>query len=109
MEKFFLFIDAADDAAMFPVARLQSVTCASDGAVVVKFSPGSLGDGQAASIDSVALTVTADTEKAVMQAIARAANATGPQYNDGVILVADDVTSKYLDSNITACAITLDA
>ena len=109
MNKYFVFIDAADDAAMFPVERLQSVTCASDGAVVVKFSPGSLGDGQAASIDSVALTVTADTEKAVMQSIARAANATGPQYNDGVVIVADDVAGVYVDSNITACAITLDA
>jgi len=109
MEKFFLFIDAADDAAMFPVSKLQSVTCAADGVVAIVFAPGSLGDGQAASKDEVRLAITADSEKAVMQAIARAANATGPQYSDGVIVVCDDVESKFLDSNILSCTITLDA
>jgi hypothetical protein len=44
-----------------------------------------------------------------MYAIARAANATGPQYNDGVITVADDATDDsnaaavYLDGDITSC------
>ena len=33
MEKFLIFIDAADDAAMYPVSRLVAVTCAGDGAV----------------------------------------------------------------------------
>ena len=107
MDKFLVFIDAADDAACYPVKNLQSITCASDGAVVCKFTPGSLGDGQAASIDSVALTVTADTEKTVFSSIVSAINA--HPNGDPFVVVADDVNSIYVDSNITACAITLDA
>jgi hypothetical protein len=106
MERFMIFVDAADDAAMFPVSNLQSVTCFGDGVVVVKFAPGSLGDGQAASIDSVTLTVSADSEKAVMQSIA---DAVSKGYNTPSVVIADDVASEYVDSNITACAITVDA
>jgi hypothetical protein len=103
--KFVQFIDAADDAALYPVSNIQSLTCAGDGALVFKFAPGSLGTGQAASIDSVALTITADTEKTVMRSIGEAI-AFG---KDAVLTIADDVASEYVDSNITACAITLDA
>jgi len=28
MEKYFLFVDAADDVAMYPVSKLAAVTCA---------------------------------------------------------------------------------
>ena len=104
---YLLFVDGADDAAMYPASRIQSITCAADATVVVKFAPGSLGDGQAASIDIVTLTVTADTEASVMKAIAQAANA--PVIQGGVVTVADDVNSVYITSDITACAITLDA
>ena len=47
-----------------------------------------------------------------MKAIARAANAGGTAYSDGVIVVADDATTDYdgttkaavvLNSNITSC------
>jgi len=107
MNKFLVFIDAADDAAMYPVENLQSITCAGDGAIICKFTPGSLGDGQAASIDTVALTVTADTEKTVFSSIVSALNA--HPNGDPFVVVADDVNSVYVDANITACAITLDA
>jgi hypothetical protein len=103
--KFVQFIDAADDAALYPVSNIQSLTCAGDGALVFKFAPGSLGVGQAASIDSVALTITADTEKTVMKSIGEAIAFS----KEAVLLVADDVTGDYVDANITACAITLDA
>ena len=73
-EKFLIFVDGADDAAMFPASRLQSITCASDGVVLVKFSPGSLGEGgtitadggTAGGIDIITLTVTANTELTVL-------------------------------------------
>ena len=103
--KFVQFIDAADDAALYPVSNIQSLTCAGDGALVFKFAPGSLGVGQAASIDSVALTITADTEKTVMKSIGEAIAFS----KEAILLVADDVTGDYVDANITACAITLDA
>ena len=105
-EKFLIFIDGADDAAMYPLSNLQSMTLAADGQLLIKFAPGSLGDGQAASVDIVTLTITADTEKTVMQAIA---DACADAYSAASIVIADDVNSVYLHSNITACSITLDA
>lgn len=104
---YLLFVDGADDAAMYPASRIQSITCAADATVLVKFAPGSLGEGQAASVDVVTLTVTADKEASVMKAIAQAANA--PVIQGGVVTVADDVNSVYITSDITACAIALDA
>jgi len=111
MKKYFLFVDAENDIAMYDVDRLQSITCAADEAILLKFAPGSLGEGQAASVDIVTLTTTAGAaiEAPVMKAIARAANATGPQYSDGVITVSDDINSVFLHKDILGCAIALDA
>ena len=111
MEKYLIFIDDADDAGMWPASKLAAVTCAGDGAVLVRFASGIAGGTGAGALeaDLVTLTCTADTEKAVMQAIAAACNATGPQYNDGAIVVCDDVNSKFLHKNILSCAITLDS
>lgn len=104
--KFVQFITAADDAALFPVENIQSITCKSDGALILKIVPGSLGVGQAASVDTVALTITADTEKSVMKSIGEAIAFS----KEAVVLIADDVAGEYVDSNITAVgAITLDA
>ena len=109
MKKYFLFIDDDNDVAMYDVDKLQSVTCASNTATLLKFSPGSLGDGQAASVDVITLTHSAGGEITIMKALARATNATGPQYSDGLIVVADDVNGVYLDSSISAVGIALDA
>ena len=47
-----------------------------------------------------------------MQAIVRAINSTSPLYNDGIIVIADDVTTnlandtvaaRYIDSGIVSC------
>tara|TARA_R100001594_G_scaffold9931_1_gene23736 strand:- start:229 stop:552 length:324 start_codon:yes stop_codon:yes gene_type:complete len=107
MNKFLCFIDAADDAAMYPVERLQSITCAGDATVLVKFAPGSLGEGQAGSVDVVTLTVTADTEKAVMQGIVEKINA-HPNM-DPFVVICDDVNSIFAHANILSCTIALDA
>lgn len=111
MKKYFLFLDAENDIAMYDVDRLQSVTCATDATILMKFAPGSLGEGQAASVDVVTLTTTAGAAKEgpVFQAIARAANATGPQYSDGLITVCDDINSVFLHADILSCTIGLDA
>ena len=107
-ERFLIFIDAADDAAMYPVSKIQSMTVANDATLLIKFAPGSLGDGQAASVDVVTLTVTADTELKVFKSIAEAIN--GNNFSPkGFVVVADDVSGVYVDSDITACAITLDS
>ena len=108
MEKFLIFIDDADDAGMWPARYLSAVTCAGDGAVLVKFHSGvEPGGGTAGAYDLVTLTCTADKEKDVMTAIAQAINGQR-NIDDGVIVVCDDVNSVFLQKNILSCAITLD-
>jgi hypothetical protein len=109
MEKFLMFLDDADDAATYPASRLLGMTCAGDGALLLKFEGSAMDTTvEEDNIDLITLTITADTEKAVMSEIARAINATA-SYNDGLIVVCDDVNSKFLHKNILSCTITLDA
>ena len=100
MGKYFIFVDAGDDAACYPVNRLISMTCAANATLLLHFE-SSVGKSDGG--DLVTLTITADKEKVVMKSIAKAAAERG-----NYILIADDVTSDYIDANITACAITLD-
>lgn len=105
MSKFLQFVEGADKAATYPVDRLISMTCAANATLLLKFSPGSLGTGQAASLDTVTLTISSDQEQKVMANIADSI-----LFNeDGLIVIADDVDSIYLDPDITACVITLDS
>lgn len=101
--QFVQFIDGADDAATYPVSNLLGMTCAADGTLLLKFV-SSVGGGTGAEHDSVALTITANTEKSVMKNIGEAIAFS----KQAVLLIADDVTNDYVDGNITACAITLD-
>ena len=107
-ERFLIFIDAADDAAMYPVSKIQSLTVASDATLLIKFAPGSLGDGQAGSVDVVTLTVTSNEELKVFKSIADAISGNSFKSN-GYVVIADDVNSSYVDSDITACAITFNS
>ena len=109
MEKFLMFIDAADDAATYPASRLLGMTCAGDGALLLKFE-GSVMDTtvEEDNIDLITLTITADTEKAVMTAIAQAINGQR-NTDDGLLVLCDDVNSVFLHKNILSCTITLDA
>ena len=116
MEKFLIFIDAADDAAMYPVSRIQSLTVAADATILVKFAPGSLGEGQAASVDIVTLTITANKELAVFKALAtKISDLTGTSgFKDaqvdaaGFLTVCDDVSGVFAHPDILSCSITLD-
>tara|TARA_R100000655_G_scaffold11098_2_gene25929 strand:+ start:322 stop:663 length:342 start_codon:yes stop_codon:yes gene_type:complete len=105
--KMLIFIDAGDDAAMYPVQSLLAVTVAGDGQVLMKFK-SSIGGRTGAEHDSVALTCTADTELVVFKAIADAINKPGIAGNDGHVVVCDDVNSVFLHANILSCLITLD-
>ena len=107
MTKYFIANDAADDTGMWPVSALRAVTCAADATVLVQFDAG-LDDptGATSNVDTVTLTITADKQLEVMQEIAKAANA-GGKYDDGAIILCDDVNSKFLHKNILSCTITL--
>ena len=101
MYKYLQFIDAGDDAATYPAERLISMTCAANATLLLHFE-SSVGKNDGG--DTVTLTITADKEKDVMEVIANAI-AYG---QDAVVIIADDVANQYLDSRITACAISLD-
>ncbi len=103
-----MFIDDADDAACFPASQLLGMTCAGDGALILSFV-NTLGPNASEDKRSiVTLTITADTEKAVMSEIARAINGQR-NTDDGLLVVCDDVNSVFLHANILSCAISLDA
>ena len=97
---YLIFVDGGDDAACYHKDRLISMTCAANATLLLHFE-SSLGKYDGA--DLITLTITADTERAVMERIILETNA-----NRDFIVIADDVTSKYIDTRITACAITLD-
>ena len=97
---YLIFVDGGDDAACYHKDRLISMTCAANATLLLHFE-SSAGDG--GGDDLITLTITADTERAVMERISIEINA-----NRNFIVIADDVNSKYIDTRITACTITLD-
>ena len=102
MEKFICFVSGTDDACMYPVGALRGLAVTAESTILMTFTSfrSSTGDTER---DTVTLTTTSDTEKAVMEAIAQKINQ-GPN-SDGFILLADDVTSTYVHSDLTAVAI----
>ena len=108
-ERFLIFIDGTNDAAMFPVASLLGVSIASEGAVVLNFVNG-LGPNATEDKRTFAtLTVTADTELTVFKAIAEKIVGIQRANKDlGYVTVCDDVNSVFLHKDILSCAITLD-
>lgn len=103
--KYLVFVDGANDAAMYHVSRLQSVTCAGNGVVRMKFTPGSLGDGQPASVDVVILAIASGSEKTFMLALVNEIVFGNSPY----IVVGDDVTSSYFSTVTAVTDILLDA
>lgn len=98
-----MFIDDANDAAMYPVARLRGITCAADATVLFQFdnSVNGTADGDA---DLVTLTVTSGKEKEVMAAIAKQLTT----HATGALVVCDDVTGNHCHADISSCTITLE-
>ena len=111
--------NGAQTSCCFPASRLRAMNPTADTALTLYFD--SLkntegADNQADEItiaDTVALTITANTHEAVMKSLVRHIN--GKKSNpksDGVLVVADDVTTNvagstvsavYFDANVTAC------
>jgi len=100
-----IFIDAADDAAMFPLSRLIATTVAADATILMHFESNINDTGEQ---DLITITCTADKELQVMESIAAGINAATRPKGKGYVVIADDVNSSYVDSNITGIAYTLD-
>ena len=104
-----IFIDAADDAAAYPLSRLLGMTVAADATILMKFE-GSAADTtvEEDNIDLVTITCTSDKELQVMKSISVAIAGAQANLGLGYTVIADDVNSTYVDSAITGIAITLD-
>ena len=104
-----IFIDAADDAAAYPLSRFRGMTVASDATILMQFE-ASIGDpdGSNVNTDLVTVTCTSDKELQVMKSIAAGINAAKRNNSEGYVVIADDVNSTYVDSAITGIAYTLD-
>ena len=66
MEKYFLFVDAANDVAMYPTHKLAAVTCAGDTTILIQFASGVAGGTGAGATegDTMTLTIASGTEVA---------------------------------------------
>ena len=101
-----IFIDAADDAAMFPLNRLVATTVAADATILMHFE-SAIND--ASEQDLVTITCTSDKELQVMKSIAAGINAAKRNNSEGYVVIADDVNSTYIDSAITGIALAIDS
>jgi len=115
--------DGSGNSVLFPVESFRGAEMASDTSLVLSFDPSkrpNAADSSAAAdsaanlslVDTVALTITANKGKEVLEAIVGAMNA---GLNSGFIVVADDAAdaaggTQYLSGDITACGtITINA
>ena len=101
-----IFIDAADDAAMFPLDRLVATTVAADATILMHFE-SNINDAN--EQDLVTITCTSDKELQVMKSIAAGINAAKRNNSEGYVVIADDVNSTYVDSAITGIDYTIDS
>jgi len=102
MEKFLIFIDDADDAALYPLSRLRAMTVAANATILCKFD-NSIGGTADNDHDVVTITCTADKEKDVFVALAKQLT----RNNNGPLVVCDDVTGNHFHKDIVSCTITL--
>jgi|TARA_R100000482_G_C5031043_1_gene104075 hypothetical protein len=118
MEKYLYFMeetdgafDAANDAMCRPLSQFRGFGIVASTTSLEMHFDSMLGTGaDIAAVDKVVLTVTANTQKKVMQDIVRALNSSSFAGGDNNFLViADDTNSVYASSDISGCAITVTA
>jgi len=109
MKKSFIrVVDAVDDAGLWPLENLLSVSCAGDSKLSLLFKSSrplflpTIGETAAAAVkayDEVIFSITADAEAAVMATIVDLINA--HPHQSGIVDLGNDVTSVY-PTGITA-------
>ena len=99
--------DGSDDSLYVPAKRVTGLVPTSATVLTIFFesvlneSGNAIGDDEDVISDSVAITCTQGKVKEVMRTIVAAINS-NHLYSDGVIVVADDVTTTYLTSTASA-------
>lgn len=96
--KFLYFDGGSDNAMTFPVDRLLAIDQLDNTSILMTFEHAL---GTSSSNTKVDLTVTAGTEKAVMESISNAISFSKDQF----VVIADSVTSNFIDNNITAVSV----
>ncbi len=93
--------DNIDDSILVPVENLTGFRAQNDTRIDVFFSPVTLtsAEGSTVANDSVQLTVASSKHNEIIRALCEATN-NGP-HEDGITTIADDLTSTYLNPNIT--------
>ena len=101
--------DASTDSGLFPLSNFMGMHPTSDTALTLFFkptikAPHNVGADAFTNNDSVVLTVGTNDHKDAMTALARlfAGAANGGIHHDGFIVVADDLSSTYAVSEVTA-------
>ena len=108
MSKYVYIKTANDSAYMNTAANFRGATHTSDTGIDLFFKAAAVGgDGASAGFDKISLVITTEKEQEVMNAIGGALAGT---HSKGMIVIADDVASSYVDAGITSVgAITLSA
>ena len=96
--------DASNDSLLVPVENIRAFSLLNDTTVGVHYEAVTYDDGQTGSMQTerVDLTINAATGHKVIQALCEATNQ-GP-HHDGIVTIADDVTSTYFNGDVTAVA-----
>ena len=102
--KFIYAQDGNNDALCWPVANFLGFTHAADTTLILNFKPQT-GSGAATEIDKITLTIASNSEKSVIKAIVNAIN---DMYGEAMIVVADLVNQKFITSDVTDVACSLD-
>ena len=99
----YLYFNTADnDSVLYPASAFRGADQSADTTIDLYFT-AMQDQGQDATADQhdkIALTITAGTEKSVLEAIANLVNAPLAA-NGGFVVVGDDANSIYID-NVTA-------
>jgi|TARA_R100000084_G_C4500994_1_gene78193 hypothetical protein len=110
-ESYLMAVSAADDAIVFPFSKIRNISCAADATIIIAAEPAIFDPtGADASQDIITLTITADTEVAVMKdLVQQMLGAQAGNGQSGALVVCDDVNSVFAHPDILSCTITRDA
>ena len=104
--KYLYFKDGDNDAQLYPAANLLGIIHDANTTLKLRFVSAVTGSAAATEVDLVTLTIDANTETDVCEAIIGAIN--DPR-SSGFIVVANVTTGEFLHRGITGTAATLDS
>ena len=98
--------DGIDDSLYLPARQIRAIVPTSTTAITIFFESmyntwGNVAEDLNVISDSVIINCTAGKVRQVMEHLVRAINS-NKLYGDGIIVVADDVTTTYLTSSAAA-------